>query len=253
MNDSFGAGGFSANAGAGGAAQENKAEGVLPLTVCQILDSSEAGIQLFGIQYSMVTFVAIVRNIDHSSTKITYRLEDHTGQIDAHLWLEEGDTMNVPGIVAHGYARVVGSVRNQGGSKAVMIFKIDQVNSPNEVTTHLLEVLNARFKGEEYSKSSGAGGSGGEYSSGAGGDKANASSGGFMESDGNSMGLTGKQLVVYKAIKSHISDIGISRQELQKKFSHISASEMQSITDYMTQEGIVYTSVDSDHFLCVDS
>lgn len=27
----------------------------------------------------------------------------------------------------------------------------------------------------------------------------------------------------------------------------------RSITDYMTQEGIVYTSVDSDHFLCVDT
>lgn len=218
-----GAGGFNANATGGGAAQENKAEGVLPLTIGQIQESSDNGVQLFGIHYSMVTFVAIVRNIDHSSTKITYRLEDHTGQVDAHLWLEEGDTMHVPGIVAHMYARVVGSVRNQGGSKAVMIFKIDQVRSPNEVTTHLLEVLNARYKGEEYSK---GGSGGGEMSAGAG-DKASASSGGFMETDGNTMGLTGKQLAVYKAIKSHISDIGISRQELQQKFAHISATEMQ--------------------------
>ncbi|XP_065081552.1 replication protein A 32 kDa subunit [Ochlerotatus camptorhynchus] len=250
MNDSFGAGGFNANATGGGAAQENKAEGVLPLTIGQVQESSDSGIQLFGIHYSMITFVAIVRNIDHSSTKITYRLEDHTGQVDAHLWLEEGETMHVPGIVAHMYARVVGSVRHQGGSKAVMIFKIDPVSSPNEVTTHLLEVLNARYKGEEYSKS-GSGG-GGEMS-GASGEKPSASSGGFMETDGNTMGLTGKQLAVYKAIKSHISDIGISRQELQKKFAHINGTEMQSITDYMTQEGIVYTSVDSDHFLCVDS
>lgn len=248
MNDSFGAGGFSANATGGGAAQENKAEGVLPLTIRQILDSSESGVQLFGIHYTMVTFVAIVRNVDHSSTKITYRLEDHTGQVDAHLWLEEGDTNSVPGIVTLTYARVFGSVRHQGGSKAVMIYKIDQVTSPNEVTTHLLEVLNARYKGEEYAKSGGSGGSGGEF-----GDKQTASSGGFMETDGNSMGLTGKQLLVYKAIKSHMADIGISRQELQQKFPHISASEMQSITDYMSQEGMVYTTVDSDHFLCVEA
>lgn len=250
MNDSFGAGGFNANATGGGATQENKAEGVLPLTVGQILESSDNGVQLFGVHYSMVTFVAIVRNIDHSSTKITYRLEDQTGQVDAHLWLEEGDTMNVPGIVAHMYARVVGSVRNQGGTKAVMIFKIEQVNSPNEVTTHLLEVLNARYKGEEFAK--GSGGGGGSGMTAASGETGSASGGGFMETDGNAMGLSGKQLIVYKAIKSHVSDIGISRQELQQKFAHISAAEMQSITDYMTQEGIVYTSVDSDHFLCVD-
>nr|XP_019552206.2 replication protein A 32 kDa subunit [Aedes albopictus] len=248
MNDSFG--GFSANTTGGGAAQENKAEGVVPLTIRQILESSEAGVQLFGIHYSMVTFVAIVRDVDHSSTKITYRLEDHTGRVDAHLWLEEGDTDQVPGLATNGYARVFGSVRHQSGSKAVMIYKIEQVSSPNDVTTHLLEVLNARYKGEEYAKGGGgAGGSGAEH----GGDKQSASSGGFMETDGNSMGLSGKQLLVYKAIKSHISDIGISRQELQQKFPHISATEMQSITDYMTQEGIVYTSVDSDHFLCVDA
>lgn len=248
MNDSFGAGGFNATA-SGGAAQENKSDGVLPLTIRQIQESSESGVQLFGINYSMVTFLAIVRNIDHSSTKVTYRLEDHTGQVDGHLWLEEGDTMNMPGIVQNGYARIIGSVRNQGGSKAVMIFKIIQVRSPNEITTHLLEVLNARYKGEEYAKTSG---SGGDARAG-GGEKAGTSSGGFMESDSNAMGLSGKQLAVYKAIKGHISDIGISRAELQKKFAQISASEMQSITDYMTQEGIVYTSVDSDHFLCVDN
>ncbi|XP_062533449.1 replication protein A 32 kDa subunit-like [Armigeres subalbatus] len=247
MNDSFGAGGF--NATGGGAAQENKAEGVLPLTIRQIQESSEDGMQLFGIHYSMVTFVGIVRTVAHSSTKITYRLEDHTGQVDAHLWLEEGDTSSTPGVAENAYARVVGSVRHQGGSKAVMIFKIDMVHSPNEVTTHLLEVLNARYKGEEYAKSGGGAGTSGAES----GAKDTASSGGFMETDNNTMGLSGKNLVVYRAIKSHMSDIGISRQELQKKFPHISASEMQSITDYMTQEGLVYTSVDSDHFLCVDA
>lgn len=246
MNDSFGAGGFNAST-AGGAKDENKAEGVLPLMLRHIQESPESGIQLYGFQYAMVTFVAIVRHIDHSSTKVTYRLEDHTGQVDAHLWLEEGDTTNIPGILVNTYARVVGSVRNQGGSKAVMIFKIAQVDSPNEVTTHLLEVLNARYKGEAYAKNAGIGGGVRE------GGSATASGGGFMDNEANSMGLTGKQLVVYKAIKSHISDIGISRKELQAKFSHISPSEMQSITDYMTQEGIVYTSVDSDHFLCVDS
>ncbi|KAL9695977.1 hypothetical protein quinque_015262 [Culex quinquefasciatus] len=248
MNDSFGGGGFNASS-AGGAKDENKAEGVLPLMVRHILESSEAGIQLFGFQYAMVTFVGIVRHIDHSSTKVTYRVEDHTGQVDAHLWLEEGDNMNIPGVLINTYVRIVGSVRSQGGSKAVMIFKIAQIDSPNEVTTHLLEVLNARYKGEAYAKSAGIAGGSREGGSGEG----STSGGGFMDNEANSMGLSGKQLVVYKAIKSHMSDIGISRKELQSKFPHISPSEMQSITDYMTQEGIVYTSVDSDHFLCVDS
>ncbi|EAA12428.4 replication protein A 32 kDa subunit [Anopheles arabiensis] len=247
MNDSFGAGGFNATAGGGGAGNENKAEGVLPLVIEQVLESSDGGISLFGHQYAMITLVAIIRNVDYSSTKVTYQLEDHTGRIDAHLWIEDDGVTSTPSIVPQSYARVVGSVRNQGGSKSIMIFKIDQINSPNEVTTHLLEVLHARYKGEENSKRKVEGG----FDT-----NANATSnGGFMESDsvGASLGLNGKQLAVYKAIKSHVSDIGISRKELQAKFSHISPSEMQSIIDHMGQEGMIYTTVDTDHFFCVDA
>ncbi|XP_055534957.1 replication protein A 32 kDa subunit [Wyeomyia smithii] len=246
MNDSFGASGFNATATGSGAAQENKAEGILPLTIGQILESSEDGIQLYGVHYSMLSLLAIVRNVEHSSTKITYRLEDHSGQLDAHLWLEEGNSDKVPGVSTDTYARVIGSVRNHGGTKTVMIFHINQISSPNEVTTHLLEVLNARYKGEQYAKGAAGGAEGAS-------EQPSASTGGFMETDGNAMGLSGKQLVVFKAIKNHMSDTGISRQELQKKFSHINAAELATIVDYMTQEGIIYTSVDSDHFLCVDA
>uniref|UniRef100_A0A182IPM5 Replication protein A C-terminal domain-containing protein n=1 Tax=Anopheles atroparvus TaxID=41427 RepID=A0A182IPM5_ANOAO len=241
-----GAGGFNATS-AGGAGSENKAEGVLPLVIQQVLDSSEGGISMFGNQYAMITLVAIVRNVDYSSTKVTYQLEDHTGRIDAHFWLEEDGAVNTPSIVPHSYARVVGSVRNQGGTKAIMIFKIDQVSSPNDVTTHLLEVLHSRYKSEENSKR--------KVESSIDSNSNATSNGGFMETDsvGASLGLNGKQLAVYKAIKSHVSDIGISRKELQAKFNHINASEMQNITDFMTQEGMIYTTVDADHFLCVDA
>uniref|UniRef100_A0A182SQG5 Replication protein A C-terminal domain-containing protein n=1 Tax=Anopheles maculatus TaxID=74869 RepID=A0A182SQG5_9DIPT len=251
MNDSFGAGGFNTTT-TGGAGSESKAEGVLPLVIQQVLESSESGMTLFGQQYAMITLVAIIRNVEYSSTKITYQLEDHTGmypppgggcyalgltigqhchispriipitgQIDAHFWIEEDGATSTPSIVPQSYARVVGSVRNQGGSKAIMIFKIDQIDSPNEVTTHLLEVLHSRYKGEENSKR--------KTEPGLDTNANAASNGGFMESDsvGASLGLNGKQLAVYKVIKSHVSDIGISRKELQAKFTHINPSEMQ--------------------------
>jgi replication factor A2 len=36
-------------------------------------------IDLYGMEFKMVTVVAIVRNIEHTSTKITYSMEDITG------------------------------------------------------------------------------------------------------------------------------------------------------------------------------
>jgi hypothetical protein len=35
--------------------------------------------KLFGFEYKMVDIVGLVRNINHSSTKITYDVEDFTG------------------------------------------------------------------------------------------------------------------------------------------------------------------------------
>lgn len=172
------------------------------------------------MSFGMITIVAIVRNIDHSSTKITYTLEDHTGSIDAHLWLEEGDSISSPNVLLNTYARVHGSVRAQGDTKTIMIFKIEPLESLNELTTHLLEVLMTRYKAEDFANN-GAGQSIGI----GGGNNANGIGGG-NHSEPVQSGLQGKQLMIYQAVKDCKEDAGISIQELQKKFSHISQSEL---------------------------
>lgn len=189
----------------------------------QIVNSKEGGFGLFGMQFGMITIVGIVRSTEHSSTKITYTLEDHTGQIEAHLWLEEGDIANLPTLLLNTYARVHGAVRTQSGTKAIMIFKIESLGGPNELTTHLLQVLNSRYMAEEFSKGGGGDTSGTDA---ANGNAAFASTGAFTTTDSHS-GLKGKQLAVFDAVKNHKSEQGISITELQMKFSHISSAELQ--------------------------
>lgn len=180
----------------------------------------------------MVSIVAIVRSLDHSSTKITYTLEDYTGVIDAHFWLEEGDVANTPSLLINTYARVYGSIRNQGGTKTVMIFKIEAIPSINDLTTHLLEVVNARYMAEEFSKSGNAMTSG--HTNGVTNENGNgtfmggAGAAGSTNSalDGNNTGLKGKELLIFEAVKNHKGEVGISIHELQKKFSHIPAQEL---------------------------
>lgn len=195
----------------------------------QVLDSSDDGLSLFDLNMGIVTFVAIVRSVDHSSTKITYRLEDHTGQIDAHHWLEEGDSMNSPQVAINAYARIFGSVRNQGGGKTLMIFRLEPMPTINELTNHMLEVLNAYYRAEEVSK--GGGSAGGPVESdrkegffAGGANTFGASSNGGGESG---MGLTSKQQLVYDAIKRHGTEQGISIYELKTKFGHMKPSEIE--------------------------
>lgn len=178
--------------------------------------------------FGMVSVVGIVRNVDHSSTKITATIEDHTGQIDAHLWLEDGDMGNMPPLLINTYARVYGSIRNQGGTKALMIFKIEPLSSIGELTTHLLEVLNARFMAEDFAKNAGSGSGYGAFNSTSNYQStSNNFNNGNTTSDGGNLGLTGKQLMVYKAVKDNKEDQGISKQELHKKFTHIPLAELE--------------------------
>ncbi|KAH8269346.1 hypothetical protein KR018_005964, partial [Drosophila ironensis] len=227
-----------------GAASSQKGEGIAPLVIKQIVDAPEGNIEMFGMQYAMACVVGIVRNVETSSTKITYTLEDHSGRIDAHYWLEEGDALKAPEVMVNNYVKVYGTTRSQAGQKTLMVFKLLPVLDPNEVCTHLLEALNARYKAEDYQSKGGA--SEGAGHSGAGG------MGDFTASQSSAIvsGLDPKQQAVFQAIKSNVSEEGISRKELKTKFSHISDSELNNILDFMISEGHIYSSIDADHFIC---
>lgn len=141
------------------------------------------------------------------------------------------------------YARVVGAVRQQGDAKSIMIYKIQPVSGINEVNTHYLEVVNARYQAEEYYRGA----------NDATNVKMEVESTGYGDSQtAGTQGPTGKNLAIFKAIQaSGISnpERGISRQELCKKFPHISESEMRTIIDGMSGEGHIYSTIDSDHFV----
>lgn len=178
----------------------------------------DTNISLYGMTFGMATIVGIVRNVEHSSTKITYTMEDSTGRIEAHLWLEEGDNVNQPNIITNTYARVFGALRAQGGGKTIMLFKIVPVETANEVTTHMLEVLMTRYKAEDLTNN---------------GVRAPADAGNvFSDSTNNnehSNGLQGKEKMIFDAVKAFKGDTGISIKELQGKFGSISESEIRYV------------------------
>uniref|UniRef100_A0A1A9USE6 OB domain-containing protein n=1 Tax=Glossina austeni TaxID=7395 RepID=A0A1A9USE6_GLOAU len=141
---------FNATQTTDGAAAEKKSESIATVLIKELLKSVESIFQIFEMTFSMVCVRAIVRNIETSSTKITYLLEDNTGQITAHYWLEEDDNLKAPDVMLNKYATVYGSVRSQGGQKTIMVFQMLPINDPNEIVTHVLEVLCARYKAEQY-------------------------------------------------------------------------------------------------------
>lgn len=216
-------------------------------------------VTMFGLSYSIVSLVAIVRDIQFTSTKIKYRLEDHTGQIEAYFWVESDTETKAPKVTKNAYARVIGNVRNVAESKGITIYHAEEIENINEVTTHLLEVLYARYKSEALQKGGSSVVGAMASTSIAGAINGNSSTAQPMETDdaaatdGSSYGLTGKNLLVFKAIKEFgSSESGMHRGQLEAKFPHIPKSEMNVIIEYMSNEGMIYTTIDSDHFLSCD-
>ncbi|XP_055715246.1 replication protein A 32 kDa subunit [Phlebotomus papatasi] len=241
MDESFTGGGFSTTQGGSGTASAESKEGVAPLVIKQILQLGDDGIKIFGFSYGVISLVAIVRSVEHTSTRIMYKLEDHTGSIDALLWLEDGKTETKEPIEMNTYVQVYGMARSHNGSKVIMLFKIMPIKNANAITTHLLEVMHARFQAEQFLRM---------IQNGA---DTTSSTKDFMDVDTSSSnlanGLKGKQLLVYQAIKNHGTDEGISLQQIHQKFKHIPLPEIRQITEAMSLEGHIYSSIDTEHFL----
>lgn len=116
----------------------------------QCLDSCTSSLKLFQVH-----LVGILRDYEVQSTKATYRIEDHTGEIKAIWWLES-DTDSVPNLplVKEGnYVQVFGSIRNKEEGKMVMVLKMFPVEDCNILTNHLLQVVHARLSYEAMNKS----------------------------------------------------------------------------------------------------
>lgn len=127
-----------------------------------------------------------------------------------------------------------------------MIYKIQPAKGANEVNTHYLEVLNARYQAEEFSKGGSAGGFEGTSKMEVDG------FGGVKQEPAESQGLQGKAAVIFNAIRAvpdNRAETGVSKQELIKKFPSFSVAEIESILDKMSNEGQIYSTIDSDHYL----
>lgn len=237
---SFG-GGFSQPANAE-AKSESKAEGVLPCFIKMILNQPEDIINLYGMEYKMITVVAIVRNIEHTSTKITYEVEDYSGRIFAHLWIDENESKQ-PNIMINSYVRLIGAIRSQNEKKTIMLFKIYPVSGINEVNTHYLEAINARYQAEEFAR-------GGDMSDNFKSSKMDVDQADNFNLPNVPENLTGKEKAILNLIFTANGDSegGRSREEIQKTFNKMTAKEIQNALDVLINEGLIFTTIDQDHY-----
>ncbi|XP_076397171.1 replication protein A 32 kDa subunit-like isoform X2 [Megachile rotundata] len=207
-----------------------RVENVIPIMIKHITQSNN-DLQLWGMTVHMITFVAIVRNIGNTSTKMTYEFEDETG----FRWLER---MNRPdtSINLNSYVRVYGHIKEQNETKYVLALKILPLTKLNELTTHLLEVSYVTLRAEKMFNIE---------KERTGGTATND----VLLEDNNISGLTKEQALVFKAIQAeNDSENGIERRVLKTRIPQNILPYVDDIINFLTSEGHIYTTLTDDHF-----
>jgi len=261
-----GGGGFvSSQSPAIGGTQEKKrkAQNVVPLAIRQILENSDENLTIASHEVNMVSIMGIVTKVEQVTTKVTYTLQDSTGEINAVKWLEGDGTEDGATIMENTYATVIGTARTQQGKKHVMVFKIQPLYDINQLTTHILEVIKTPLALEEINKiQNGEVGDGGNNQTmnnstmnggGGGGQPMDQSVGGGGGGGGVEASLNTEQLMVYRIIKSFKTDEGVHKAEVMQSLrGKMSTKQVEVCVEFLSNEGHVYSTVDDDHYKTTD-
>ncbi|KAL6488730.1 hypothetical protein MHYP_G00024710 [Metynnis hypsauchen] len=257
-------GGFGSPAASQGGDKKGRtrAQQIVPCTVSQLMSAAQAEdvFRVGDVEVAQVTIVGIIRSTDKSMTNIQYKVDDMTGApMDVKQWVDTEDpSVDSSVIPPNTYVKVSGNLRSFQNNRSLVAFSVRPLEDMNEITSHMLEVVQAHMLLSKPQAM--AGGGGGMNSSimpmsrpGMGGMGSMGMTGGY--SGANAMannGLSPNQNQVLSLIKSCPEPQGISIQELKQRLSGVSMTVIRQVVDFLSNEGHIFSTIDEDHFRSTD-
>nr|XP_023832051.1 replication protein A 32 kDa subunit-A isoform X1 [Salvelinus alpinus] len=206
---------------------------MMPCTVSQLL-SATAAREVFNIgdiEVNQVSVVGIVRRTVPSVNNVLYSVDDMTGPpLGVKLWVDTADPGVDSTFVSPGtYVKVSGSLRIIQGQRSLVAVNLCCLEDLNEITSHMLEVVQAHM--QHNRNPCGGGGNPGD-------------------GDASSYGLSASQSQVLNLIRS-CSDSkprGISLEELDIKLGYLSMTAISQTLEFLIREGHIFSTIDDKHF-----
>jgi replication factor A2 len=228
-----------------------RVQNVVPVTIRQVLEGQEAGLKIGNLDVHILTFVALVRRIEVTSTKVSYLLDDCTGGITGVFWLESADgdeEQVIPPIVENTYCRIYGSVRSNQGKKYVFIYRIMNLDDLNDLTRHILEVMYSSLKIQKIGTP--------VMNTGTFTNNSNSLSNSFvaMPATAQPSGNNNQDLVYNTIMQCSRGEIGAPKGDIIKALTgKMSVKDITNILEFLIVEGHIYTTHDDDHFRCTEN
>uniref|UniRef100_A0A671PCS2 Replication protein A 32 kDa subunit-like n=1 Tax=Sinocyclocheilus anshuiensis TaxID=1608454 RepID=A0A671PCS2_9TELE len=190
-----------------------RAQQIVPCTVCQLMSAVQAEdvFKVGEVEIAQVTIVGVIRSTDKSTINIQYKVDDMTAApMDVKQWI---DTEN---------------------NRSLVAFSVRVLEDMNEVTSHMLEVVNAHVQQSKPQKTVRL--------------ACPSPSTLLLFTRSFNVSLSVNQNQVLSLIKSCHEPQGISMQDLKQKLSSMSVTVIRQIVDFLSNEGHIFSTIDEDHF-----
>ncbi|XP_010261781.1 PREDICTED: replication protein A 32 kDa subunit A [Nelumbo nucifera] len=128
-------------------AKNRDAQGLLPLTVKQISEAfhssdEKSNFVVDGVDVNNVSLVGMLFNKAERVTDVGFVLDDGTGRIDCHRWVNETiDTKEMEGIQDGMYVEIHGHLKGFQGKRQLVAFSVRPVTDFNQITHHFIQCI----------------------------------------------------------------------------------------------------------------
>ncbi|XP_010793215.1 replication protein A 32 kDa subunit [Notothenia coriiceps] len=187
-------------------------------------------------------------------TNIQYKVDDMTGApMDVKQWVDTEDpgvdsTVLPPGT----YVKVSGNLRSFQNHRSVVAFGVRPLEDMNEITSHMLEVVQAHMMlGNPQSQFSAGGGAKVVPTSRQ--DTGSKGVGYAGATDMVNNGLSANQNQVLSLIRGCPEPQGISIQDLKQRLGGTSLLVIKQAVEFLSNEGHIFSTIDEDHYKSTDS
>lgn len=254
------AGGFNSQGNSAGKANRTRVQNLVPCTVNQIRTATKDDDRFLigSVELGQIELFGVIMDSREASTNVTYMINDFTGEdIQVRHWIDEADD-ETAGVREsqvfrnHMLVRICGNVREIGGSRNVVAFRIFPVHDYNEFSCHILEVIHAQMLHQMLKKGSGGSVVGMDTSATNAGDDSVGTSNVHAPVKGLS-GIQNQVLAFIRAKSANGEETGPSiEQILPGLASSLNGQQVREAIDYLSNEGHVYSTVDDHHFRATD-
>ncbi|KAM9805686.1 replication protein A 32 kDa subunit [Syngnathus typhle] len=248
-------GGFASPSMSQGEKKRTRSSQIIPCTVSQLMSASQSdeSFKIGEVEVTQVTLVGIIRSTDKTLTAIQYMVDDMTcAPMDVKMWVDLEDPSADSTVLPPGtYVKVSGNMRSFQNHKSVVAFRVRPLEDMNEITSHMLEVVQAHMA---LSKPQTSAAFGTSYPSSMPQSHAsgNMVAGYAGARDTVNNGLNSNQNQVLSLIKGCPDPQGIGLHDLKTRLPNISITAIKQVVEFLSNEGHVFSTIDEDHYKSTD-